>query len=439
MYSEPLLPYFIISVFNMNTKIKRIITGAIIGDALGSPLDGMSRGHIHSSFKRVDGFIDPTPGLKGKMDRWRMPGLYSSLSQMMIINSYYLISNKQLNEKQFIEFIKRMPDVPDSRYSILRNPGQIERGFIDRINQDTTSYSEGTFNYPNAGSAIFITPCIFNSKSRDIAKNTIRHSLLFNRELYSLAGTLIFTNLIDKLVKNDSSTSAIIKDTALETARNQRNETDDLSGWIFDKGINPDTFSNVIEDYINILSEINKIDDLEDAEKAICAYVNSRIKSPITRATVNHPLAIIPYSIFITAVKISQPSEILFYAANQGGASSVLCSLTGILAGSCIENDWLPEELTERLVNKKRINSIIEEIARGRLSPQIIDEFIKSEASLTQKEIQERNAKLKHVKIKTKKKKTRKDKEKEISKHVVESWTKSDQAKWRKKLDKQKE
>ena len=51
-------------------------------------------------------------------------------------------------------------------------------------------------------------------------------------------------------------------------------------------------------------------------------------------------------------------------------------------------------------------------------------------------QLEEKNARLKHVKIKARKKKTRKERESELSSHVVESWTKIDKAKWRRKIGK---
>jgi hypothetical protein len=72
---------------------------------------------------------------------------------------------------------------------------------------------------------------------------------------------------------------------------------------------------------------------------------------------------------------------------------------------------------------------------------QLVTVKTEKEALVLLKEIQEKNAKLKHVKVKTKntKKKSRKDIERELSALVVESWTKLDKAKWRRKIDRDKD
>ncbi len=81
----------------------------------------------------------------------------------------------------------------------------------------------------------------------------------------------------------------------------------------------------------------------------------------------------------------------------------------------------------------------MDSVLKEKITEEIIQDFISGEASLSAKETEEKNAKLKHVKIKIKKKKSRHEMEKELSNHVVESWTKFDRAKWRKKLDRERE
>ena len=49
------------------------------------------------------------------------------------------------------------------------------------------------------------------------------------------------------------------------------------------------------------------------------------------------------------------------------------------------------------------------------------------------KEREELNARLRHVKTKVKKPKDAGDRENRLNRHVVESWTKIDKAKWRKR------
>ncbi len=424
-----------------DNTIKGMMLGAIIGDAVGTPIDGMSKGHIQSIFKSIDGYIDPSPGLKGRMNRWKMPGLYSSLSQMMMILSFILSTQKSFKETNITDFIKAIPDISENEFGILRHPGILEKNFISRIIAGDEGSHDRIFSYPCARAALIISPAAYYTSRDNLVSRAISLSMMFNRDIDSIAGALMFTILLrDIITESRSFTSSSLIAHAIETASSLSKEIETNPDKIFEKGINPDSLLASMEKYAMLFSNLENIKSREAAEEKICSFLNSMIKSPVTRATVNHPLAIIPYSIYLTSSCIDSPLNTLFTAANEGGSSSILCSLAGTLNGAIFGAHWIPEELKDSLVNKKRIGALIEEISRQKVSDFIIQDFIDGEASLTKKEIQELNAKLKHTKPRKpnkKKKKFAKDKEKELSRHVVESWTKTDQAKWRKKLDKQ--
>jgi hypothetical protein len=61
-----------------------------------------------------------------------------------------------------------------------------------------------------------------------------------------------------------------------------------------------------------------------------------------------------------------------------------------------------------------------------------INNFFQSESSLTRKEIEEYQSKLKHYKKPEKLTNNRKTLEEKMAQHIVESWTKTDKAKWKK-------
>ncbi len=60
----------------MKGEVSDIILAAITGDAAGYTLNGMKKNHIKAVFREISGYIDPAPGLKNNMQRWKKPGLY---------------------------------------------------------------------------------------------------------------------------------------------------------------------------------------------------------------------------------------------------------------------------------------------------------------------------------------------------------------------------
>lgn len=416
-------------------KIKGMLWGTIIGDALGITLDGLTSAHIHSIFRKIEDYTDPAPALKGKPEHWRKPGLYSTHSQLMLLLSMFAQTKKNINWPDFVQLIAESLGIAGNEYGIFRHPSVMERHLINNAKTINTSLKNTVFSYPCADNAVILIPLTLNPFFNSNIERMISSSLIFNSDVHSCAGALLMNGLLKNILEgNLSFKTAELLDNAIMTADLLLKKLQESTAIIFKLGLNPDYLLSSISDYLNIISKLLNINDNNSAGKLIVDFVNKKIKTSITRATVNHPLAIIPFSIYLTYSYSHNPSEALFRAAENGGSSPILCALVGALIGAMFGLDDLPENLINDLVNKRRIINIISSISGKQAATELIHDFILGEASLTAKEIEEKNAKLKHVKIKTKKQKTRHEIEKELSTHIVESWTKLERAKWRRKL-----
>ena len=208
---------------------------------------------------------------------------------------------------------------------------------------------------------------------------------------------------------------------------------------IFDLGCNPETLSRSVEQFRALLRELATPGGLARAEDIIIGAARPLFPGPVTRATINHPLLILPHAIACTASAAS-PENTLYDITMKGGIASVMASIAGALAGALYGVNTLPAELCSGIVNRHRIAGLVEQIAFSRSKKSVsLDEYVASELSLTSKEIEERKAKLKHLKEKPKKKAPRGQREEALTRHVVESWTKIDKARWKKEKKKKQE
>ena len=119
----------------MDTSARNVILATVIGDALGSAVDGLGKGHIRAHFREIHDYIDPEPALKGKMDLWRKPGLYSSISQFMLLCAMAAARRGPCRDA----FIRLCADASGSGntgsgFGIFRNPDAVEKNFIARVN-----------------------------------------------------------------------------------------------------------------------------------------------------------------------------------------------------------------------------------------------------------------------------------------------------------------
>ncbi len=422
-------------------KKKGMLWGAITGDAIGTPLDGLSRAHIRSIFKNIIDYTDAAPALKDKLENWRKPGLYSAASQMMLLMAMLANLNKHIDPSGFRHFISGIPGGTRDVSGIFRHPTPVVRHLFNAEKTAQNKNGNVAFSVADANGAIILIPlCLKGADDEFMQERLLSFPAHFNKDIHSSAGSLVFNSLLSKLLNENYFTdSKDLLDHAIQTTDSLAQKLENLLPKIFGLGLNPDYLLSSVRDYLNIFLKIINIKDMDTAEKNIYSYVNTGIKTPVTRATINHPMAVIPFSIYLTRFYSDNPSDAIYRAAECGGSVSILCALTGALNGAMHGFECLPKNLLDGLVNKKRISSVIEDILKGKITDQVAEDFINSEASLSAKESEEKNAKLKHIKVKVKKKKSRHEMEKELSDHVVESWTKFDRAKWRRKLDRERD
>ena len=413
--------------------------GAVTGNALGGPFEGMSRGHIAAHFKTITGYTDPEPALKQNMVKWKKPGLYGATSQLMIILCHSLAAGT-FSVRKFQEFVLSGAGKGETGFGIFRNPGQAEGQFIQRLKDPSLAADlRGGPPYPDASCIPLLLPLLyfFYSTPETCLLRGIEICREFSTDDDTTAGAIVFLHLLSTLMKENSMISGAVPGAA-ECIGDLSGASGSYSSELFTLGFNPDTVFNSVVRYHHVFSSLAPGMPLRAAESAIITAANQFMKTPATRATVNTPLLILPFAWYIAASHINDPGTALFSALHEGGHTTSLCMLTGIFFGMLHRGaEWIPETLISALVNKTRILTLGQAILTGKKYKDDISAFIESEHALTQKSLEEYNSKLRHYKPKSKKTKSRNDQERELSHHVVESWTKLDKAKWKKQRKKQ--
>ena len=412
----------------MNGMGKNVLLSAIIGDALGSGVEGFTKGHIHAHYRNMDDYIDPEPALKGRVEMWRKPGLYSSISQFMLILSMACARREPCIE-YFSRCVAGSPEIAGYGPGIFRHPDGVEKKFISRM-KDEREKSEAPAN-----PSVRIIPALLplslrtNSEMEHMAE-VITYVRLFTHDMPTMASALLFSSLLRTLMRGNSTTFDPMR-ISPEISSACADAIESNSAVIFALAVNPGALIQEIQSLGTILLGLAAADTLQTAEQIICASVNKKLKTPVTRATVNMPDALIPYSLAVSTFHRGDPS-LLFHAAAEGGSAASLSSLCGAIS-ACGREPFIPENLLRNLVNRKKILSLADCLYGNAAPAGLMDDFMRSEASLTAKEQEELRARLKHGKNRpVKKHLTRSEKEKKLARHAAESWTKLDKAKWKK-------
>ncbi|MCP4130251.1 MAG: hypothetical protein GY754_04650 [bacterium] len=416
----------------MKEQIKAILLNTIIGDALGTPLNGLGKAHIKATLKAINDYTDPAPALKGKMDRWKKPALYSSISQFMLLLALSHCQKGSLIHN-FKKNIASSPEIGENKFGIFRYPGITEQNFLSSLQKEPGEYIQNSS--PCSGIIPILTPLAAANRpgfSKQDLETAISIITAFTSDLSTITGAFLFLALIKKLQAAGECSPWHIIDLALEAKNQVREVLESHPGIIFDSGLNPETTIETLNRYGNILKNISTETDTNKAEVIIYSDVNKTLKTPVTRATINNPLALIPFSIYLAGKYGENPDSALFKIASQGGETAALTAMAGAVIAGLSGPEPVPEALITNLVNRKKLLSTIEAIVEQKISGNLVNNFIQTESTLTIKNFEELAAKTKHKKTKQKGKKSRKDNISDLSNHVVESWTKLDKAKWKK-------
>ncbi len=186
---------------NGNEKSTGILLGAIIGDALCSPLEGLSPGHLRSTLGRITGYMDPEPALRGKLDRWKKPALYTSLSQMALIVLMAGKTARGLDTERLMEILRESPPVEGSAFGIFRHPGRAERALLERASggkADIVSIS-------CARTAAIIAPAAAVADLREggAPRAASTRRCCSTRDLPSVTAALVFVEILRNLLPED--------------------------------------------------------------------------------------------------------------------------------------------------------------------------------------------------------------------------------------------
>ncbi len=420
----------------MDAPLRDIILATVIGDALGYTLEGMGGGHIRARFGEIDDYADPAPALRGKLHRWRMPGLYSSISQFMIILGVHALGRGAFLD-QFITTVREAPNLPGAPGGIFRGAGSTERRFIN----DAGKRPGGNAPPNDPGGRIIpaLAPLAFReTDATRRMKDVLAYLRLFTTDHGTLAAGLVYVFLLRQEAREESFAAGLIEDAA-ETASRIAVAVGQDPAEVFEGGVNPDALQNALRHLVETFSALGVATDIDDSEKIIVRITAPRLKTPIARATVDIPGALLPLAVAISSR--GGGSDALFRAVSRGGATSALGAMTGALSAARHGAGVVPQSLTRSMVNRKRVQSLAEALERRRVSPSLAGEFILAEASLTAKEMEERAARCRHGgKPAPAPKVSGPAREAALSRHVVESWTKLDRSRWRreKRLTKRK-
>ncbi len=391
-------------------RLIQILHSIIVADALASPLDTLSAEHIRNVFGTIHDYTDPTPALKNKLHLWKKPALYTALSQYCIVLAAINAQQNTYVHQHISNFISSLGDSSH----VFRHP----QGLLQHL--------QSSYDAPTAELLMLIPALFFLHKQNP--NSIIQFILSHNKNAATCAASLFVYIILEKIIMRQLSAldSTLLNQTAQDTFQFVQLH----SVHFFNNGGNPQNIIEATKDLHAMMLNLPLESD-ETHYTGYCIPFASRwSKNEYTRLTVNHPFTLLPLALY--CLHTGKKESLLYSSIHEGGKISLLTPLVAILATAMYGYQVIPQNLVDNIVNKKRISQFLESLQNNSLSMSYLSEFFHNEEKLTQKESEEHESKLKHIKSKHTGKNKDKDKYTSTTKHVVESWTKLDKAKWKK-------
>lgn len=407
---------------------KGFLVGIITGDALSAPFDGLSPGHIKTNFPNISSYTDTIKALKNNTHKWKKSATYYSLSQLVIISSISAL-NRRISANDFIKNIYDDRVIESSNTSFLRSTDYLTEFIFDnKSNFKAENIPSLALPIISASIALF-----YPSKSNDIEEKIFEFNTGLTHNIDTIIHSMIFSRLATEIDQNNDFAKSLKQAVNFTKTFISNNQPE-----LFKSGFNPDIFN----EHYNFLEQLYDriIVNPDDSESIIIEEVNNISKNYIKRVSVNDINALIPYSIsFFLQKDLSQIN--LYKLIYTGGCINSIAVYFNAINGLIYGENSIPEILKQDLTNKKMIFKLVEKISDDKATMKDIDEFKNSEIMLTQKYLEEYHAKNKKQNTQNpgKNKKIKKlTREEQLSKHVVESWTKIDKAKYKKEKQRNK-
>jgi len=300
-------------------KFTGCLVGAAVGDALGMPLEFLTREQIKKIYGKVKNYKNP---IIGTPCSYLKAGQYTDDTQMTIALAKSLIDKKgfDINDisKKFIEWY-----LNDDQ----RAPGNGCIRGIQNLIDGKSPLESGTENHAGCGSAMRVFPIGLLYEGENLSEKSYFSSVITHRNPKAIIGTILTAHCIEKALKNEFD----------------KNYLDSLINFCekYERRIKleGETMSNKLKIVKDALSM-----NLEDAMKSI--------------GNGGYVLETVPAAIFSFIRSPDNFEETITTAVNFGGDADSIGTIAGGISGTYNGISNIPEKFVKGLENNKEIAEI---------------------------------------------------------------------------------
>ena len=366
--------------------------GMAVGDAMGLAAKSIKPETVRQLFGSMDGFKDVRPFVGKGIKRFKMQGLYGSLTQSALVVTDSLLKNKK-NEPSKISqlLIQLSTNGPEHYFGVYRHPEKRLRKSINFLMEKPSRIIEH-----NLADATFLAMGIpaglLHRDNQELGlRLNVDIGLLMSRSLCEVTGLALTGYLASKLLSLDLQSNSVTR-AQCEQILNDAEEFCQKIETQFENSA-PDLWCNTIEfergmleDTIKGLKEHWDI-SIKDLLYWICQNASDQHKTKILSPAQSYVLTLLPLCLVLVLRKGHGFDSSLTAGLNMGKEADKTGALIGSWAGAIYGWQGIPESWRSGLVNGKEIRLRGEGLFSRRF-PKGAKDIYKMELGLTKKEFE---------------------------------------------------
>jgi len=364
---------------DMEDRARGAILGMAIGEALGAPLEGLTREEIEKRAGRITGFINPAKTQPEHRSLFFQYAVYEAETQTALAAVDVLSRKKRFMVDLFQERLGELGQhVEGNVFGCYRRARRNLRVAVRRI-LSGAEWRESGVNTAGSGAASRGIPLgvFFHDKPEERVRSSVEATLVTHRDPRACAATAAVAEMTALAVQAEDG--KLDAEEAIQALKEAARKAEDLCVAEHASSLFPDyeEHKHQFSEALGLLEELVDL-DVDDALARVIENAADKAARPITSATKGFALTGVISALYFFLTGLDMPfAETVLDTIAEGGSTDTLGCLVGGLCGALHGASGIPEEWVRKLRNSKQVQERALAMVNGNLqslAPLVLEE-----------------------------------------------------------------
>ena len=342
----------------MTNRARGALVGMAVGEALGAPLEGLTREDIEQRVGRVAGFVHPAKSQPEHRAAYFLAGGYEDETQVALAAADVLIRKQGFRVEFFAERLAELGQPIEGKvFGCYRRAHRNLRVSVRRLLSGIPWREAGVVSAGSTAASRGIPIGIwYRDKPEERVVAAVEASVLTHKDVRACSATVAIAEATAAtlLCERELVDSRAILEQVAEAAR----RGEDLLASDYSDLVGTPT-PEVLHQFSEAVRALDGVMDLEldEALQRILEFAQERGSRPITSPTKGFALTGVISALYFFLTGISESfDETVLDAISEGGSSDTLGCLVGGLCGALHGIDGIPREWLHSLRNGEQVD-----------------------------------------------------------------------------------